>query len=156
MLMYTLVISCLTTSNLLWFMDLTFQVPMQYCSLQHQTLLLSPVTSTTGCCFCFGSVSSFWSYFSTDHQEHIGHLLTWGVHLSASYLFAFSYCLWGSQGKNIEMVCHSLLQWTMFCQNSPPWPIRLGWPHTAWLLVSSSTFLDLFTREPSSFRTNPS
>ena len=35
----------------------TFQVPMQYCSLQHQTLLPSPVTSTTGCCFCFSSVS---------------------------------------------------------------------------------------------------
>ena len=34
-------------------MDLTFQVPMQYCSLQHRTLLLSPVTSTIGCCFCF-------------------------------------------------------------------------------------------------------
>ena len=32
-------------------MDLTFQVPMQYCSLQHRTLLLSPVTSTTGYCF---------------------------------------------------------------------------------------------------------
>ena len=32
---------------------------MQYCSLQRRTLLLSPVTSTTGCCFCFGSVSSF-------------------------------------------------------------------------------------------------
>ena len=30
--MFTLAISCLTTSNLLWFMDLTFQVPMQYCS----------------------------------------------------------------------------------------------------------------------------
>ena len=27
-------------------MDLTFQVRMQYCSLQHRTLLLSPVTST--------------------------------------------------------------------------------------------------------------
>ena len=26
-------------------MDLTFQVPMQYCSLQHQTSLPSPVTS---------------------------------------------------------------------------------------------------------------
>ena len=38
-------------------MDLTFQVPVQYCSLQHQTLLPSPVTSTTGCCFCFGSIS---------------------------------------------------------------------------------------------------
>ena len=40
-------------------MDLTFQVPMQYCFLQHWTLLLSPVTSTTGHCFCFGSMSSF-------------------------------------------------------------------------------------------------
>ena len=40
-------------------MDLTFQVPKQYCSLQHRTLLPSPVTSTTGYCFCFGSISSF-------------------------------------------------------------------------------------------------
>ena len=48
MLMFTLTISCLTTSNLPWFMDLTFQVTMQYCSLQHRTLLPSPVTSTTG------------------------------------------------------------------------------------------------------------
>ena len=47
---FTLAISCLTTSNLPWFMDLTFQVPMQYCSLQHRTLLLSPITSTTGYC----------------------------------------------------------------------------------------------------------
>ena len=59
MLTFTLAISCLTTSNLTWFMDLTFQVPMQYCSLQHQTLLLSPVTSTAGYCFCFGSIPSF-------------------------------------------------------------------------------------------------
>ena len=42
-------ISCLTTANLPWFVDLTLQVPMQmlYCSLQHQTLLLPPDTSTT-------------------------------------------------------------------------------------------------------------
>ena len=40
-------------------MDLTLQVPMQYCSLQHWSLLPSPVTYTTGCCFCFGSISSF-------------------------------------------------------------------------------------------------
>ena len=39
-------------------MYLTFQVPMQYCSLQHQTLLPSPAKSTAGY-FCFGSVSSF-------------------------------------------------------------------------------------------------
>ena len=56
---FTLAISCLTTSNLLWFMDLTFQVPMPYCSSQHRTLLLSPVTSTAGYCFCFGSIPSF-------------------------------------------------------------------------------------------------
>ena len=59
MLMFTFAISCLTTSNLPWFMDLTFQVRMQYCSLQNQILLLSPVTSTTGYCFCFGSIPSF-------------------------------------------------------------------------------------------------
>ena len=42
MSMFTLAIYCLTTSNLPWFMDLTFQVPIQYCSLQHQTWLPSP------------------------------------------------------------------------------------------------------------------
>ena len=57
--MFTLAIFFLTTSNLPWFMDLTFQVPMQYSSLQHWTLLPSPVSSTTGCCFCFGSIPSF-------------------------------------------------------------------------------------------------
>ena len=59
MSMFIIALSCLTTSNLPWFMELTFQVPMLYCSLQNQTWLLSPVPSTTGCCFCFGSVSSF-------------------------------------------------------------------------------------------------
>ena len=59
MLTFTLAISCLTTSNLPWFIDLTFQVPVQYCSLQHQTLLLSLVTSTAGYWFCFGSIPSF-------------------------------------------------------------------------------------------------
>ena len=40
-------------------MVLTFQVPMQYFSLHHRTLLPSPVPFTTGCCFCFGSIPSF-------------------------------------------------------------------------------------------------
>ena len=59
MLLLTLAISCLTTANLPWFMDITVQLPMQCCSLQHLTLLPSAVTSTTRCCFCFFSVSSF-------------------------------------------------------------------------------------------------
>ena len=32
MSMFTLAISCLTTSNVPWFMDLALQVPVQYCS----------------------------------------------------------------------------------------------------------------------------
>ena len=76
------------------------------------------------------SLHSFWSYFSTDLQYHIGQTPTWGVSFLVSYHFAFSYCSWGSQGKNVEVVCHSLLQWTPFYQTFPPWPVRLGWPHT--------------------------
>ena len=59
MSMFTLAISSVTPSSLPWFMDLTFQFPMLYCSLQHWTWLPSPVTSTTGCCFLFDSASSF-------------------------------------------------------------------------------------------------
>ena len=58
--MFTLAISSVTTSNLPWFMELTFQAPVQYCCLQYWTLLPSPVTSTTGWWFCFGSISSFY------------------------------------------------------------------------------------------------
>ena len=114
---FTLAISCLTTSNLPWFMDLAFQVPMQYCSLQHRTLLPSPVTSTTGCSFCFGSISSLFLelFFHSSPAAHWAPK-TWGVPLSVSRLFAISYCLWGSRGKNAEVVCRSLLQWTTFCR----------------------------------------
>ena len=58
MLMFTLAISCLTTSGLPWFVYLTFQVPMQYCSVQHHTLL-SPNTPIAEHCFCFGPATSF-------------------------------------------------------------------------------------------------
>ena len=42
-----------------------------------------------------------------------------GEFLSVSYHFAFTYCSWGSQGKNTEVACYSLLQWTTLCQTSP-------------------------------------
>ena len=59
MLMYTVAISCLTTSNLPWFMDLTFQVPMQYC-IYSIRFYFSPLdTSTTRHCSCFDSAPSF-------------------------------------------------------------------------------------------------
>ena len=56
--MFNLAISCLTPSNLPWFMDLTFQVPTQYCSLLHWTLLSPPNTFTTECHFHFGQAPS--------------------------------------------------------------------------------------------------
>ena len=49
MLMHTLAISCLTTSNLPLFIDLTFQVPMKYCSVQYRTLLLQPGIAPDEC-----------------------------------------------------------------------------------------------------------
>ena len=71
----------------------------------HWILLLSPVTFTTGYCFCFGSTSSFF----LELFLHSSPVAYWapnnlGVHLSVSYLFAFSYCSWGSQSKNTEVV----------------------------------------------------
>ena len=107
---------------------------MQYCSLQHQTLLLSPVTSTTRYCFCFGSVPSFflelflhWSpvaYWSpTDLWSSSFSILS----------FCFPYCSWGSQGKNTEVVCHSLLQWPHSVRPLHHDPPVLGCPAgTAW------------------------
>ena len=62
MSVFSLAISCLTTSNLPSYMNLTFQVPRQYCSLQHQTLLLPPVTSIAECCSCLGWATSYWTY----------------------------------------------------------------------------------------------
>ena len=137
--MFTLAISLVTTSNLPWFMDLTFQVPMQYCSLQYQILLPSPVTSSVGCCFCFGAISSFF----LELFLHSFSVVFWvptdpGSSSFSVIFFAFSYCSWGSQGQNTVVVRHSLLQWAMFCQNSPPWPVCLGWPYTAQLIVSLS------------------
>ena len=88
--MFTLVISCLTTSKLPWFMDLTFQVSMQYCSLQHQTLLPSLVTFTTVCCFCFGSVSSFF----LELFLHCSPVAYWApTDLGSSSFSVLSFCL---------------------------------------------------------------
>ena len=83
-------ISCLTTPNFPWFMDLIFQVPMQYCSLWHRTLLPSPVTSTTRHCFCFGSVSSFF----LELFLHWSPVLYWvPTDLGSSSFSVISFCL---------------------------------------------------------------
>ena len=112
-------------------------IPGSYVILFFTTPITTHIHNWVFCCcccccfvfFCFGSVSSiFLELYLHSSPYHIGHLLTWGVHLSVSYLFAFSYYSWGSQGKSTEVVCHSLLQWTTFCQNFPPRPIHLCGP----------------------------
>ena len=138
--MFNLAISYLTTSNLLWFIDLRFL--MQHCSLQYRTLLSPPGTSTTEHWFRFGPATSFFlellpialcpspvAYWTPPNLGDSSFSVL-------SFCF-FSCCSWGSQGKNAEEVCHSLLQWITFCQNSPPWPIHLGWSDISSVQFSS-------------------
>ena len=108
MLMFTLAFSCLITSNLPWFMDLTFQVPMHYCSLQHLTLLSPPDTSIAGFCFYFYSASFFLELLVI--ALHSSPVTYWtpsklGVHL------VFSYGSWVSHHSNTRLVWHSFLQY---------------------------------------------
>ena len=100
--MFTLVLSYLITSNLLWFMDLTFQVHMWYCSLQHWIFLPSLVPSTIACCFHFGSASSFFLKLFL-HSSPVAY---WApTNLGSSSFSVLSFCLFilfmGFSRKNI-------------------------------------------------------
>ena len=53
--------------------------------LQHQTLLPSPVTSTSACCFCFGSISLFFLKFVL----HWSPAAYW-AHRSGEFIFQHS------------------------------------------------------------------
>ena len=55
-------------------------------------------------------------------------LINLRVQLSVSYLFAFSYYSWGSQGKNTEMVCHSISSSPHFVRTLHHDPSVLGGP----------------------------
>ena len=135
MSIFTLAISCLPTSNLPWYRDLTLQVPMQYCFLQCWSLFPSPITSTTGCCFSFSVSSFFWGLFL--HWSPVAYWAPTDLgrsSFSVLFFFVFSYCSWGSP-KNTKVAYHSLLQWT-FCQNSPPWPVYFGRLYRVRLIIS--------------------
>ena len=63
---------------------------MQYCSLQHRTLLLSPVTSTAGYSFCFGSIPSFF----LELFLHWSPVAYWApTDLGSSSFSVLSFCL---------------------------------------------------------------
>ena len=156
MLMFTLSISRLTTSNLPWFMDLTFQIPMQYCSLQqtylhdlsHQQLvfLFCFMFCFYFCCFLFVCFSfcfalSLSLHFFLELFLHFSPVVYWApTDLESSSSSVISFCLFilfmgfSRQEYWSGLPFPSPLDHT-FCQKSPPWPILLGWPHKAWLML---------------------
>ena len=83
------------------------------------------------------SLHSSWTCCSTLLSSILG-----TYQLGSSSFSVISFCIFILMGfsrqevAKQEVVCHSLLQWTTFCQNSAPWLILLGWPYMAWLTVS--------------------
>ena len=125
---------------------------MHYCSLQHQTLLSTPTRHIHSWAsfqlwsshfILTGAVSNCPPLFPSSILDTFkrGHLIFYlsyllSYFLSPSYLFAISYCPWGSPGKNTGVDCHFLLQWTMICQNFSLWLVCLRWPCMTWLIAS--------------------
>ena len=111
-------------------MDLIFQVTMQYCFLHHQTWPPFPVISTTGHCFHFDSVSSFflklylhWSPVAYWAPTDLGE-----VHLSVSYIFTFSYCSWVLQARILKWFAISFSSGPCFVRTLHHDPSILGGP----------------------------
>ena len=104
MSMFTLDISCLTTFNLPWFIDLIFHVPMQYCSLQHQTLLSAPNHIHNCALFSFwlrlfilsGVISPLFSSSIVGTFQD-GGLIFW-FHIFLSFYTVHVILMWGIMG----------------------------------------------------------
>ena len=124
MLMFTLANSFWNTFNLSCLVDLTFQVLCNFALYSIRLCFYHQSHPQLDAVFALAPISSFFLVlFLHSSPVAYGHLPSWGIHLSVSYLFAFSFCSWISQGKNTGVVCRPPLQWIMFCQNSPLWPI---------------------------------
>ena len=123
--MFTLAVSWLATSNLLWFVDLTFQVPMQCCSLQHQTWLPPPDTSTTEHCFCSGirntEIEDSEKEFRIRGRKVMCLLEEWG-------LFIFSYWIrlgstWGKAAGSLEKATNCFQAREQGVEYLDPWGV---------------------------------
>ena len=119
MSLFNLAISCLTTSNLPWFMDLTFQVLTQYCSLQpldftfttRHTHSWASFPLRPGRFILCGAISNCPPLFPRSILDTFrpGRLIFW----RPIFLPFHTVCSWGSPGKNTGVGCHFLLQWTV-------------------------------------------
>ena len=142
MSMFIPTIFCLTTSNLPWFMDLTFQVPVQYYSSQHWKSRSSPDTSTTGSCFHFGPATSFFLGLLVValHSSRVEYLIPSdpGDSSFATIFFVFLYSSWDSWQvywgalpfpPPLDYILSGLFSMNLSC---------FGWPYMVWLITSLS------------------
>ena len=139
--MFILAISSMIMSNWPWFMYLTFQVPMQCCSLEHQALFLPPDTSIAEGFFPFGPTTSFFlkllliALCSPVAYWILSNLVGLFSGVISLCLFIFSMRF---SRRESWVCCHFLLHWPTFCQNSSLLPVHLGWHSMAWFLASLS------------------
>ena len=131
MLMFTLAISCLTTSSLPWFMDLTFHVPLQYCSLQSKLIKLITWTTT------LSNSMKLWAVPCRATQD--GWVMVessdkmWSTGEGNGKPLQYS-CLenpMNSINSMVELGYHSLHPWTFVgiyehCEKGPPHPTGIS------------------------------
>ena len=133
--MFILTISCLTRSNLPWFMFLTFQVPMRYCSSQHRVLPSSPASSTAEHHFRASFLSIIWPNRCTLS----GTICSYPPLLTSSTLDTFhpgELVLWRQNFLSVpEVPTGSALGRFAFppavddvLSELPLWPVHRGWP----------------------------
>ena len=133
-------------------------MPSSHLILCHPLLLLPPIPPSIR---VFSSESTlcmrwpkYWSFSfnissSNEHPGLICFILSGvisplisssilGAYWPGEFLFQYPIILPSHTVHGVlkARILWSLLQWTTFCQTSPPWPDHLGWPHAAWLSVT--------------------
>ena len=87
---------CIITFSLPWFMEQTFQVPIQYGSLQPQILLSPQDTSTTEHCFCVVPEVSFFLelLIIALHSSPVSHWTSINLRGSSSGIMCVCVCIY--------------------------------------------------------------
>ena len=130
---FILAIFCFTTSNLPWSMDLTSQVPLQYCSYNIGPCFYHQSHPQLNIVFALAaSLHSFWSYFPLISSSILGtywpeeFLFQYPIILPFILFTVFSRQEYWSGLPFPSPVDHIVSDLSTI-------PARLGWPHTAWL-----------------------
>ena len=107
------IVKCPPARRETWVQSLGWEDPLEKEMTTHSSTLAwkMPWTEEPGGLQSMGSQRFGHDWMTDTHLSFIY------VCLSIFYLRSvFSYCSWGSQGKNTEVTSHSLLQWAVYCQ----------------------------------------